>query len=607
MADAGTLSGGFSAVDWLVVFGTLGLTTLLGLAFGRQATIREFFLGGRKLPWWAVSASIVATEISAVTLVSVPFVVYRPGGNFAYLQIVLIGWVLARLAIAWWLVPAYYEREIYSPMEYMGAKLGPRVRDLTTALFALGGTLSQAARVYLTALVLEIVLHQPLAALAAKTHLSTLALSILILTGFAILWTWIGGVVAVIWTDFLLFFVFLASSVVTLIVIAQHLDLGFERIWRVGVDAHKVDFFDFDTSPVKAYTFWAAAIASSWGGVAAYGVDQLMAQRLFCCRSVREARKALVWSSVGVVVPVLVAFVGVGLFAYYERKPMSAAAASLFAQKGEYLLPIYVTEVVPTGLKGLIVAGIFAAAISSLDAVLAALSQATLASVYLPWRRRSLARAGTVTLSDPTEERRSLRVSRVLVVAFGVLLAALAYKMHSVSRNYGSVLDLALEMATYTQGALLAGFAIAFLVPRVGGAGFLWSAPMSVAAVFALAWHGPRSERAVLVFALAFAVAWFALRAIPDLRRGVGRARASLQFASVLAACSGLVWLSVHGQFAVEKNIGADPEWVYQRLAFPWYVPIGSTIAFVGGLVWARGRSATDVDGARERIAADVT
>lgn len=581
--------GTFETLDWAIVFGVLGVTTVVGLVCGRQATIRGFFLGGRRLPWWAVSASIVATEISAITLVSVPFLVYKPGGNFAYLQIVLIGSVLARCAIAWWLVPVYYEREIYSPYDYMGAKLGRGVRDMATALFSLGGMLSQAARVYLTALVLEIVLHAPLARFSEATHMSTLALSIAILTVFAVLWTWIGGIVAVVWTDFLLFFVFVASSIVALVVIAQHLDLGFERLWRVGVDAHKVDLLDFDTSPVKAFTFWSAAIASSWGGIASYGVDQLMAQRLFCCRSVRDARRAIVASSIGVVVPVLVAFIGVGLFAYYERNPMSPESLALYVEKGERLLPIFVTEVVPVGLKGLIVAGIFAAAISSLDGILTALSQTALASAYLPWRERELQKIAPASRpSVQLEERRSLRVSRLFVVAFGLALALLAFAMNALSREYGSVLELALALATYTQGALLAGFALAYFRPRAGGAGFLWSAPLSVACVFAAAWHGPVAQMICAGFAGAFALTWFALRTVPDLQGGVAFGRAALQFAFVLIAAGALVWVSRYGLFAVEKNVRTDPEWLYVPLAFPWYVPIGSTVAFVFGLAWAR-------------------
>lgn len=579
----------FGATDWLVVFGVLSLTTILGGWLGKGATIRDFFLGGRRLPWWSVSASIIATEISAVTLVSVPFLVFKPGGNFAYLQIVLFGSVLARLAIAWWLVPAYYEREIYSPYDFIGARLGTRAKNLATLLFSVGGVLSQASRVYLTALVLEIVLAEPLARVSEATHVPTLALSIGLLTLFAVSWTWIGGMAAVVWTDFVLFFVFTASAIVLLFVIAGQLDLGFERIWRVGVDAHKIDLLDFDTNPAKAFTFWTAAIASSWGGIASYGVDQLMAQRLFCCRGVADARKAIVWSSVGVVVPVLVAFVGVGLYAWYERNPMSESAQALFARKGENLLMIFTTDVVPSGWKGLVVAGILAAAISSLDGILTALSQTTLSSVFTPLRRRALARLAPAARPSPQyEERRSVRTARLLVLGFGVGMGVLAFAMDELSRHFGSILELALTMATFTQGALLAGFALALLAPRVGGSGFLWSGPYSALFVYALAWHGERSRTVCDYAAIAFVVAWFFLRTIPDLKGGEPVKRSFAQFVLVLAAACALAWIQRYGLVATERSEHADPEWVFSALAFPWYVPVASTLAFAFGLLWAR-------------------
>jgi SSS family transporter len=582
------LTGGLATIDWIIVAAILAATTLLGLAFGRGATIREFFLGGRKLPWWAVSASIIATEISALTLVGVPFVVYRKGGNFAYLQLVIIGSILARCVIAWWLVPAYYEHEIYSPYDYIGARLGRRARDMATALFALGGTLSQAARVYVTAVVLEIVLHGPLEQLSHDLHIPPLALSIGILPVFAIRWTFIGGSRAVVWTDLFLFFVLAASAAIALVVVAQQLDIGFARLWRVGIDAHKLTFFDFDTSPAKAFTFWSAAIAWSWSSIASYGVDQLMAQRLLCCRNVREARLALVTSSIGTIVSVLVAFVGVGLFAYYERHPMSPSALALYEAKGERLLPLFITEVVPVGLKGLIVAGILAAAISSLDAILAALSQTALTSIYLPWRARHTARNPASQTTPEAEDRRAIRISRLFVILAGLALAALAWKLNSVSRHSASILDLGLEMATYTQGALLAGFAIAYFRPRAGGSGFLWSAPLSVAFVFALARHEPRAPLACILLAAAFLVTWLLFRTLPELLRGTRRIRLLPQLALILITCVAIVWLNRFGLIAVENPAALGGGWTHQRIEYPWYVPIGSTVAFVLGLALCR-------------------
>ncbi len=174
--ETGSLSGHFTWIDWMVVFGYLAITTVIGGALaGKQATIRDFFLGGRKLPWYAVSGSIIATEISALTFIGVPFVVFKDGGNFTYLQLGVFGSFFARIIVGFVLVPAYYKREIYSPYDYMGNQLGGSVRSVTTALFALGGILSQSARVYLTAVVLNLILRQPLAQLADWTGIAPLA------------------------------------------------------------------------------------------------------------------------------------------------------------------------------------------------------------------------------------------------------------------------------------------------------------------------------------------------------------------------------------------------------------------------------------------------
>jgi hypothetical protein len=164
----------------------------------------------------------------------------------------------------------------------------------------------------------------------------------------------------------------------------------------------------------------------------------------------------------------------------------------------------------------------------------------------------------------------------------------LAFEMDELSRHFDSILELALTMATFTQGALLAGFALALLAPRVGGSGFLWSAPYSVMFVFALAWHGEMSRAICDYAALAFIVAWFFLRTISDLKSGEPVRRSFVQLVLVVVAACALAWIQRYGLVAFEKNERADPEWVFSALAFPWYVPVASTIAFAFGLFWAR-------------------
>jgi len=575
----------FSALDWTVVASVLVASTLVGAFLGKHTTLRDFFLGGRKLPWWVVSASIIATEISAVTMVAIPWTVYRPGGDMTSLSLLVIGSILARFAIAWKLVPLYFAREVYSPYDLFGEHLGEGARRMASALFVAGSILSQSARVYLTGLVLEVVLHAELQALASATGLPSLAISIGIVSLFAVAWTWIGGVAAVAWTDFLLLIVFIVSAVAMLVVISGGMDLGFERVWRVGIDSHRFHFLDFETNPARAYTFWAAAIASSFGNFGAYGVDQMIAQRLLCCRDGRDARKAIVWSSLAMGVSFLVALVGVGLVAWYERHPMSDAGRLLVESASDRIVPVFAMEYLPDGLRGLVIAGILAAAISTLDSALGALSQTTVSAAWLPWHRWRARRAG-ITVEPAREDRTTLRVSRGLVLVFGALLGTLGVAMEPVARRFGSVLDLALSMPGYTRGALLAGMLLVLTRAPVDGSGFLWAAPVSALWVFCCAWHGPKSETYAPALAFTIAAGWVFLRAWPDLRGGERSGRVALQTFVMFAALSLCIWVGRHGEIWWQPVASDSGRWL--ALAFPWYEPAGCVFAFVLAHVLAR-------------------
>jgi Na+/proline symporter len=520
-----------------------------------------------------VAASIIATEISAVTLVSLPSVVFRDGGNLTYLQLGVIGSFVARWLIALYLVPAYYEREIFSPYDYMGQRLGGNVRGVTTSLFALGGVLAQSARVYLIAIVLEVILQGELAWVEDHLGIPSLAAAVGAIGVVAILWTLLGGIATVIWTDAILFLVFLAAIVIALVTVSTGIEGGMGEVLRAGNEAGKLRFLDTSASLAKPYTIYAALFAVSWGNVGAYGTDQLLAQRVLCCSGVRDAQKAILASYGAMVVTVLVGLVGVALFAWYREFPLAGSALALFEEKPDRIFPIFVMQAVPIGLKGLILAGAFAAAISSLDSILAALSQTTLSALYLPWRRR----AGADTES-PEEQRRALRVSRSMVVVFGIGLSILAVQCAVIQRHYPSILDLALSMAGYTQGALLAGFLLAFLRLRVDGTGFVWAAPLSVLAVFAVAWSSAPEPGASVtslwslqvygVGAGVLLAAWFAGGA----GRGSGVLPAGLRSLVLVLAVALLGWINASGF----------------TISWPWYVPVGCTVAFGCGYLLGR-------------------
>ncbi|TVR50976.1 MAG: hypothetical protein EA425_08405 [Puniceicoccaceae bacterium] len=605
---SGGLSGHFTWIDWLVVFGYLVVTTVIGGALaGKQQTIKDFFLAGRKLPWYAVAGSSIATEISAITFVSVPFIVFQPGGNFTYLQLGLIGGLFARLVVAFVLVPAYYRREIYSPYDYMGHMLGRNVRGMTTALFSLGGMLAQSSRVYLTALILALVLHAPLGDLAGATGIPVLVWAILIIGIVSVAWTLMGGMATVIWTDVILFIVFVVGALVALGTIVAHLDAGLFTILKAGWEEGKFELWDFDFSLTMEFTVWTAAIAATWGGIGAYGTDQLMAQRLFCCKNQREARKAVLASYFGIVITVLVSLVGVGLWYYYGKNPLEGEALAAFEERGDRIFPIFILSVIPTGLTGLIIAGIFAAAISSLDSILAALSQTSLHAFYLPLRERYLRLRGMLPPAkgdplsagaggdrsdkvDTEEDRRTVLVSRLLVLFWGVVLSVLAIAMHRAADFFPHLLGLALGLAGFVSGGLMAGFFLGFFARRlrIDGTGFLFAAPLGVFAVLAVSPFNQHdwAVQACWVGGLVVLAGWVAWhwKALP-LWRTLG-----------LVCGVALMVLLAHQAYFIELHPVTGEE-VRRTIAWPWFAPVGSLFTFVFGYLLAGPRDpAMDAD-----------
>lgn len=558
--------GHFGWIDGWVVLGILGLITWVGHRMSPpQKSARDFFLGGRSLPWYAVAASIIATELSAVTFVSLPSVVFKPGGNLTYLQIGLFGSLVARWSIARWLVPVYLRSEIYSPYEFVGQRLGAAAKAWVTALFTLGGILGQAARVYMTALALEILLPGPLAALGGRLGVEPLSAAVILLGTVALLWTWMGGMATVIWTDALLFLLFVFGGLVLIGFGVAGYGEGPLTLMREASSQGKLQLLDFDTDPTKAFTFWAAAFACAWGGIGQYGTDQLMAQRLFCCRSERDAQRAIRASYLAVLVIALIAMVGVALYGYYRTHPMGELSQALFDEKNDRILLLFVREALPVGVRGFVVAGVLAAAISSLDSILAALSQTTVSSLWLPWReRRGLG----------SEDALVVRASRVFVLAWCIVLCAVAILTETLAEQHGSVLSWALAASGICGGALLGAVVLALRATpgtpgRTGARGFPWSAPLSVLLVASIQFHGSFAQRWVPWVLGACALLWFTKRmgggAGP---RGWGRA--DFVYLGLLA----LVYVVLR---RLHFEGGAS-------LAWPWYIPIGSTVAVLGAL-----------------------
>ncbi len=573
------LNGNFGVLDWLILLGLLVAITVMARSLSRrQKTESDYFGGARNLPWYAVAASLVATEISAVTYISLPSIVHRPGGNLTYLQIGLFGYLGARFLVAWLLVPAYYRYDVMSPYDLIERRLGAAgasVRRTATGMFWLGGVLAQSARVYLSAVVLGVLLHRELGWLERATGVPPHVAAVAAVVVIAVVWTWLGGIAAVVWTDVVLFLLFVAGVAVSLGVVAWELEAGMAPALAAAWNEGKFALFDLSASLTAPYTLWAALIGATIGGVAAFGTDQLMAQRLFCCRSARDAQLAVAASGVSVLVSFSFALVGIGLWAYYEQAPLGGVAAEIVAEQPDRIFAVFAVEAVAVGLKALVVAGALAAAVSSLDSILAALAQTTAALLRPRAAEPGGARSGSeVRQADGMGRsaepaggfgalRSGVRLPRLLVLGWGLVLGLTSLSMDAVAARYDALLDLALAMAGYTGGALLAAVALALAPFGRDGRGFLWSGPLSALAVFAAVWHQPAAGWVCLLGGVVLLVAWLRMD-------GRGRFGASLFLVLGVGAVLAL-WGWAEGPGGAV-------------LAWPWYVPLGAVVAWLWGL-----------------------
>ncbi len=559
--------GTFGKIDWLVVAGYLTFTTVLGAALsGKPSTIRDFFLGGRKLPWWAICGSIIATEVSAATIIGVPTISFAVGGNLTYLQLAL-GSILARFVIARYFVTRYYEQEIYSPYDYVGARLGPRVRQTTTALFFVGAVLGQGARLYISAFVLSVV---------AGIGLTS---AIWLMGAFAIGWTLIGGMVTVIWTDVIQFVVIVCGAFAALAAAVFAMPDGWAGVARFAEDAGKLRLFNFSTDLSVEYTLWCGLLALPFLNLAAFGTDQVMAQRFFCCRNQTDAKKAVLWSNISLLIPLLMLVVGIALAAYFQHHPFTPAEQGLIDKEKTYLLPIFIVRQMPTGIRGLVVAAIFAAAISTLEGALAALSQATVGLFYSADRlageeakRKAAGRLGLVLLS------------KLLVIGWGIALCLMAVGCISIAKQYKNVIDLALSLVRYTYGPLLGIFLLAFLHRPPDDSGLFWAVPLAVLAVLGLSLHDLGTKAAIQwQFDMADGLIWtgVALAAAISLIRFRSNVR---RLAAVWASCLFIVLLH-------HTAIHLSPFWHY---------PIAALMTLVVGYVLGNKKSTkTDSTGTK--------
>ena len=420
----------------------IAVTALGHRLSGTIRTRTSFFEADGSMPWWAVSASIIATLVSSVTFVSVPAAVFRDGGDLTYLQ-VIIGLAAGKFFIAGILVRSFYESQgIHTTYGYIGVRLDAATGTASMWIGLALNLINSAIKLLAAAIVLDVVTHWGVAGCA------------LAVVAFAILWSALAGIKTVIWTDFLLFVLFTLGAVFSLVYLGLNIDAPLPEALRWLDDQAKLVLFDFSTDLERRYTLWAALLGSI-GLSLAMGSTQGTWQRVHACRSVGDAQKAYNYSALFYAMHLLILGVGLGLALFYHEQPLTEALAESVVQQPDRIYPLFIITEIPTGLSGLFIAAIFAAAISTLDSAMTEAAELTVRHLYEPLTRR---RSIRVT------EQHYLRVSRVAIALWGLAFAAGAVFVNRFSGE--GLLDLTFKLPNYLYGVTFATIILARL--RIG-------------------------------------------------------------------------------------------------------------------------------------------
>jgi solute:Na+ symporter, SSS family len=441
----------FSWLDLAVVVAYLVAITLFGAHFRKsQHTLRDYFLGGRRLPWWAIAFSVVSAETSILTIISTPGIAYH--SNLAFLQLVL-GYLVGRVVVSFLLIPRYFAGELFTAYQLIERRFGPRLKVFTAGLFLSSRALAEGVRVFAISIVIGVIF---------KTGVLP---SVLIITALTLFYTFEGGLTAVIWTDVVQLLIYLTGTLVALFVALHGIPGGWSSVVQVASqNGGKFAVFDFHFNWRQPYLFWSGVVGGTFLTSASHGTDQLIVQRLLAARSRRESQTALLASGLVILFQFsLFLVVGVALYAFYLRHAPSAPFG-----RPDRIFPTFVASELPRGLAGLLIAAIIAAAMSNLSAAFNSLASSSVLDFYKPFVRPN---AG---------EAHYLRVSRGLTLAWGGVLVAIAL---AAQHLHESVLELALTIASVPYGAMLGIFLLGVLTKRVKERDALMGAAMGLAAL----------------------------------------------------------------------------------------------------------------------------
>jgi SSS family transporter len=448
-----------TSLDLAVIVIYLAGITLFGIAFRRgQSNVRDYFLGGRTAPWWALALSIVATETSTLTIVGTPALAFA--GNLTFLQFV-IGYLVGRIVIVLLFLPHYFRGEYYTAYQLLEMRFGAKVKAVAASTFLVTRVLAEGVRIAAIALVVTV---------ALGTGQRT---SILLIMALVLIYTFEGGMKAVIWTDVVQFVLYFSGSLAAFFLLLHRMPGGWERIVQAAAPAHKFRVFDFTfslTNPAKLYTFWSGIIGGTFFTMGSHGTDQTIVQRLLAAKSERESKLALLASGVIILLQfALFLVLGVMLYAWRGAPPVIAGRSY------DSVFPDFIVTAMPSGVRGAIIAAILAVAMSNASGSLNSLAASSVVDFQ---HLRGL----RVLEENP---KSLLRRSRWMTVVWGIALAVLG------TVQWGPMLEAGLTIAAITLGSLLGLFLLSFLFPRATPAGVLTGMFAGLAAILFVHFRTP--------------------------------------------------------------------------------------------------------------------
>ena len=459
---------GFSTIDYVVLLVYLAGITAFGMRFRKtQRSVKDYFVGARNTSWIVICLSIVATETSTLTLIGVPALAYahygRPeqGGSLTYLQ-VLIGYVIGRFIIAKLFLPSYFRGDLLTAYALLERRFGVATRHVAASLFLVMRALAEGVRVFAASLVLSAVLGS---SFPGVPHLWLWSIGLVgVLT---LIYTFEGGIAAVIWTDLIQFVIYIGGSLLAAYELVQLTPGHWSGIVDAARAAGKLQVWSFSTDLSVPFTFWAGVIGGTFLTNASHGTDQLLVQRLLTCRDLRDSQKAIITSGFIVLLQFML-FLGIGimLFAYYQHAPRPALTTN------DEIFPAFIVSTLPHGVSGLVIAAIFAAAMSNLSGSLNSLASTTVIDFYKPLRGHAVSEASLLSLS------------RWCTAGWGVVLIAIAI----VARGWGSVFTAGLTVASIVYGPMLGAFLLGVGTTRTTATGAIAGMAVSAAAMALIWW-----------------------------------------------------------------------------------------------------------------------